>query len=66
MAMERATEAGNRFFVGLQGENVMIMRPVPQRLTKAEALNLAAWLVALADETGGEEFDGLLKQVITT
>ena len=41
----------NNFLVGLLGNKVVIQRNVGWRaLTKQEALNLAAWLVVLADD----------------
>jgi hypothetical protein len=53
----------NRFFVGAVAEDIAFMLPIPQRMSKAEALNLAAWIVALADPTR-EKFDALHKVVI--
>lgn len=44
-------ETGNAQGVAVQGEHVLCMMP-RQRMTKAEALTHAAWLVALA---GGRE-----------
>lgn len=54
----------NDFFVGVQGNRVVIMRPVPNLLTKEQALRLAAWLVALADDDC--EFPAVLKAVQNT
>lgn len=45
----------NRFLVGARGDSVIIMRRPNAELSKEDALNLAAWLVALADPDG-EEF----------
>lgn len=41
----------NRFLVTSNSGQVIVMRP-PTRMTRAEALNLAAWLVAMADSCG--------------
>ena len=58
----------NKFLVGLHGNDLVLMRRVPQRLSVDDAMNLAAWLVALADmpEEGGEggsKFQKLLAAV---
>ena len=55
----------NTFGVGRRGEKVTIMMPVPEELTKGEALNLAAWLAALADLEDAT-FDTLLRAVRAT
>jgi hypothetical protein len=46
-----ALELGNRFAVGVQGESVVIVNSwmVRTPITRESALNLAAWLLALAD-----------------
>lgn len=53
----------NIFFVGAAGDDIVIMRPVPGRLTREQALNLAAWIVAISDE---DEFAEVLKKVQNT
>ena len=53
----------NKFFVGIQGDTIVLLKPVPQKLTKEEALNLAAWLVALADDTVGTSEGPFAKQL---
>lgn len=54
----------NYWMVGGAGERLVI-RIVPRGLiTRKEALNLAAWLVAIADENN--EFGALLKAVQNT
>ena len=42
----------NEFFVGMQGETVVIMRRIPQHLTRQQAISLAAWLTVIADPSG--------------
>jgi hypothetical protein len=42
----------NEFLIGMQGETVVIIRPVPQRLTLQQAVTLASWLTVIADPTG--------------
>jgi len=57
----------NEFLVGMQGDGVVIMKPIPFRLTKEQALNLAVYLVCMADESYGAEggvFSNLLNKVI--
>lgn len=59
--MDQSTE--NLYLVGAQGSHVHIKRGLGQQiLTRAEALNLAAYLVALADPTG-EDFEQVLEAV---
>lgn len=50
--------------VGTQGEYIIFIAPVPQKITKALAINMAAWLVALADNNN--EFPALLEAVKNT
>jgi hypothetical protein len=38
----------NKFMVGVQGERISIGNPQPF-MSRSDALNLAAWLVAVAD-----------------
>lgn len=40
----------NIFFVGVSGSDIVILKPVPGRMSKEDAMNLAAWIVALTDE----------------
>lgn len=55
----------NEFLIGAQGENIVFLRPVPQRITREQAVTLAAWLVAMADP-GRERFDAKLAEVQST
>jgi len=53
-------DSANRFLVGVrrgadQEEEVFINKVVPSKLTRAAAINLAAWLALMADP-GGQEF----------
>lgn len=50
MADELNTE--NRYAVGVSGANIVILRPPRGSMSKSDALNLAAWIVALADNDG--------------
>lgn len=54
----------NKFVVGRLGNDLVIMRP-HSRLSDADALLLAAYLVALA-EGGREAFDKVYKAVCNT
>jgi len=54
--------AENTFMVGAQGDDIVILA-FGRRLTRAQAINLAAWLVALADwSPEHEEFHAALKE----
>ncbi len=53
----------NRQGVGMRGERVVILS-LRADFSKGEALNLAAWIVALADEDGA--FARLLRAVRNT
>ena len=56
----------NKFMVSVRGEDILVMNLRPSGvLSKAEALNLAAWLVSLADP-GGEDFPKWLEAVQNT
>jgi len=63
--MMQSVDPVNTFGVGRLGENIVIEWPVPKELTKGEALNLAAWLAALAD-LEDVVFDALLRAVRAT
>lgn len=39
----------NRFLVAGSGAHIVFLRPLPQRLTHADALLIAAYLVCMAD-----------------
>lgn len=39
----------NDFFIGVQGETIVFLLPVPQQLTRQQAINLSVWLAVLAD-----------------
>lgn len=51
----------NRHMIGLHGERIVTMFQLPQTMSKREALELAAWLVALADD--GNEFGPILQAI---
>lgn len=53
----------NEFFVGQQGDNLIVLRRYVDRLTFDDALNLAAYLVALADGQGTWPFADVLEAV---
>ena len=55
----------NKFLVGVRGDKVVFSGLlIPREISKEDALNLAAWIVALADLKG--EFPKLLEQVQNT
>ena len=57
-------ETVNDQCVGVQGDSIMVMMP-KQKMTKEQALRQAAWLVALADDSG-DEFQKVLDAVLNT
>ena len=52
----------NEFMVSMRGDDILICRFPVGPLTKDQALNLAAWLVAIADYDC--KFDDVLMKVI--
>ena len=54
----------NDFFVGILGDDLVFLKPVPTRIPKGAAMRLAAWIAALADDD--DEFDDLLDAVRNT
>jgi hypothetical protein len=62
--MDEQLDTTNRFAVGSQGGTVRIGLPCGV-LTKDDALNLAAYLVAITDPTQAE-FTPLLKAILST
>lgn len=55
----------NRFLVASNGDGVVLLRPAPKRLSKEEALNLAAYLVCCSLATD-EEWSAVLTAVRNT
>ncbi len=39
----------NRYAVSIQGQSIVTALPVPRRITRDEAINLAAWLIVMAN-----------------
>ena len=54
----------NRFLVSARGDEVLVLNPPRTGISRDDALNLAAWLVALAG--GGEKFAAVLRAVEAT
>jgi len=53
----------NKFLVGSQGEQIVIRLPMRSaRMSKEDALTLAAWLVAMAETEQGQ-FQAVLAEV---
>jgi hypothetical protein len=61
---QKKFDTTNKFMVGVQGETIVFMRPVPQRLSKEDALVLGAWIVALATDNPEKDFKLLLDAVL--
>lgn len=55
-------DTANKFMVGVQGNNIVIMMPPPGRISKRDALVFAAWIATLADDDG-LGFDAALEAV---
>lgn len=53
----------NLFIVAAMGTDIITIRPVPQKMSREEALNLAAWIVAITDE---DEFQKVYRAVCST
>lgn len=49
-----------------KGDEIVFLMPCPRILSQDDAMNLAAWLVALLDPPKDEEFAGLLQAVRNT
>lgn len=64
---ETKIDTKNDFMVGVSGNGEYITFPivsVPRQMTKPQALRLAAWIVAIADEK--YEFPAILEAVCNT
>lgn len=61
----RPLPEGNKFQVAAGGDSIVLLRPVPARLSKAEAVEFAAWIVALAVDDD-EAFWAMLDAVRAT
>jgi hypothetical protein len=64
-AAESDIDTANRFMVACQGDLVIVMAPPMLPMTRDFALNLAAYLVCMADPLG-ERFAQVLKAVQST
>lgn len=54
----------NTFMVGVSGANIILLKPPRGSMSKSDALNLAAWIVAVADDD--DKFPALLSAVQNT
>lgn len=59
-------DTSNKFMVGVSGAHIVMLRPPRGSITKDDALNLAAWLVALADDTPPHKFLSVMEAVQNT
>ncbi len=57
-------DTGNKYMVGVSGAQIVMLRPPRGTITKSDALNLAAWLVALSDDN--DKFPAILEAVQNT
>jgi len=57
----------NKWIVGVQGDEVVVGLPMrAARMTKEDALLLAAWLVATASTNVEEDFEPILNEVLNS
>lgn len=63
-AQPKPIDTANRFLVGIKGDRIVVMLPPTGPIMKPYALNLAAHLVAMADDN--DEFPKILEAVCTT
>lgn len=63
-AQPKPIDTANRFLVGIQGGDIVVMLPPKGPISKKHALNLAAHLVAMADDN--DEFPKILEAVCNT
>lgn len=61
----RPALVANQLLIGVFGDSLVILNP-PRQLTKQEAINMAAWLVVLADQLAGDvvSFDDVRAQLL--
>ena len=52
--MTDVIDTTNRFFVASRGDNLLFIKPPLGEFSKEDALNMAAYLVLLAEEDDGE------------
>lgn len=64
IAVPAEPDSANHFGVGGQGDKVIVNFPIPRPMTRGQALNLAAWLVAIAD--GQDKFQQTLAEIKKT
>ena len=58
-------DTANHFLVSVGGQGISVMNAPRLPMSKDEALNLAAWLVAVADPLG-DDFQAVLDAVKST
>ena len=56
----------NKFGIGICGPEIFILKPIPQHMQNTDALNLAAWLVAMATDDPAKDFEPVLDKVMQT
>ena len=53
----------NKFMVAVGGKDVILLKPIPQKLSADDALLLAAYLVSTAEINTETKFEDVLKAV---
>lgn len=51
----------NKFFVGNRAGNFVFLIPIPREITEENAINLAAWIVAMLPDR--EKFDAAVREI---
>lgn len=60
--MGKTINTVNKFMIGTQGDSYLFLRPVPQRISKDDALVLAAYIVAM--NCNEEEWQAVYQAVL--
>lgn len=63
--MAEVVDTFNKFGVGMQAGDIAMLNPPPRRITRQDALLLAAYLVCMADPAG-DQFPKVLEAVQST
>jgi hypothetical protein len=63
--MAEPIDTFNRFMVGVRGNDIVFLRPIPHIVSKKDALLLAAYLVTMAEEPDAPSFKEVLDAVLS-
>ena len=62
--MSAEIDTSNDYLVGMLGDDLAFLLPLPSTIPKDKALRLAAWIVAMTDRN--DEFPAILEAVCNT